>query len=1257
MEMTVPGPVRAAEAPALIITPHPVSLQGQRRLGATAAQFTPGETLAALLARQGVLPGQQWVVSIGGIDVPEQHWGRVRPKHGHLIECRRVPEKSILRIVAVAALAYFTLGAGGIGGGSFLGFGGLGGKVLAYGAFLAGSLVINKLLAPKVPSRSETTTSPTYSLSAGGRNRARLFEPMGLVLGEPYAVPDLAAQPYTYFANGEQYLWQMFHLGINCAEVENLRVGQTALSNYQGVTILRNGLASGNSDLPALGTSVDTVQGSVLTFAGSWVTRTSSAGTVRLAIDLVAQLYDVTNDGAFTSRGLELDAEYRQVGSGTWLPFTDAIDAVPAVTEQVTSWLNEGTEPYVYTRVITPGVPGVVAGRISLSNGSQKPLRRTVERAVAPGQYEVRVRKVTADYEGSQGSNQVEWAQLRSFQQDLASYDGQARLAIQIQASGQLNGTLDELNAALRAKPMPYWNGSAWVTATSRATGLCNPGAIFLLLARGIFDGSGRRLAGLGYSDSQIDIAGLQRFMVHCATNGFEFDLFVQETMGLQDLLDAVAYAGMGETGWPDGKLGVVFFAEDDPIEGVINMGNIKARSFQVDYETLPTADEIEFQYFDRERGNTWKSLRVTAPGVTNPRSTARTPLTGITNEAHAAVLARFSMAQNVYQRKSISCELDLEYMTFRRGAVVALSHDLTQWGYSGRLLAAEDIAGEIHLTLDDIAPGTNPLGGPSNRYIGLRLPGELQLRVFPVKPFTGEGRVVVLDAPWPMGVPLPGSSADNPARDTAWIYDFKAVPGQKLRVAAIEPLLNGARLTLVPETAEFWSYSFTGEYTPPPNNSLLRPEPVVDQVLVTEQLARQGNTFYTDLTVDFSVLGAFSRAELWGAVGAGTEAPPLQLLATGQSQSLTWRGGLDERWHLELRVYAEARQALPFRLIYDVQGLRQPPPNVTGLSVNGNTVSWDPVSVPDLAGYELRFQYGTSTWWDTAVPLHTGLITESPYQLTRRPQGDVTVLIKAVDTTGNRSTSPASIAAGFAPIPVSNIAAAFPQHPSFPGQITGGTVVGGDLVADDTDSFYEPLAGPMYQPDSDPMYGTSQFSELVYLFGVSSTEAGRLTLLYTISAEELLIEYRVGGADPMYEPAADEMYQPAAEPIYGELGDWAVWPGSIDFDGRFEVQFRLTLSAGLSQGVVFDLTAVVDAPEISEQFEDVPISALGTRLALTNTYRAIKTVQLTLQADGGTGVSARVQDKDPALGPLVEVLNSSGVPVAGVLDAVIRGY
>lgn len=1052
----------ARPSTALVVTPHPLTLQGQRHLSEQAADLRPGETLAAFLARHDVHPGQCWVVTIGGVLVHDMHWHRVKPKHGHVIECRRVPQKDALRLVAIIALAT-VLGPAMAGKAGFLGLSaGAGAQFAATAAYMVGSIIINRMLAPKAIKPADRTTSPTYSLQAGGRNQDRPYQPLALVLGEPYAVPDLAAQPYTYTQGGEQYLWQLFHCGINCADAHTLRIGQTAMDSYADVSVLRSGFATGNSTLPALGTSVDSVAGQLLsapTQPGAWVVRTSSVNTVRLALDIEASLFNVdASSGAYKNRTLYLNVEYRQVGASTWLPFTPAVAGSPAITES--GPIQAGDTLPVWVRIVTPEVPAVDAGTLKIDNASQKPVRRTVELDVPNGQYEVRVRKVSQDYTGTSAANAVTWVQLKSYQPDTASYAGQARLAVQIRASGQLNGALDELNARLRANPMPYWNGGAWVTATDRASGLCNPGAIFLLLCRGIFDGAGRKLAGLGYSDDRIDVEGLKAFMVHCAANGFEFDLFLQDATSIEELLEAVAYAGMGFKTRRGGKLGVGFFSATDPVRGVINMGSISARSFSVSYDTRPTADELEFTWFDRT-ADAWRSVRMLAPGVTTPRTTARQQLVGVSSEAHAAKLMRFAMAQNVYQRKTVTCAMDLEYMTHQRGSVVALSHDMTQWGYSGRLLAAQDLGGTVRLTLDDTAPGGIP-AGYTGRYIGLRLAGEQQMRVFPVKPFTGSARMVDLDAAWPVGVPLPGSSADNPAADCLWVYDFKATPGQLLRVVGIRPSGDGAELSLVPEVPEFWDMVETGAYTPPAVTSLLRPVPSVTAVRVDEELARQGTSYYTDLSLTFDADGNFRRAELWGAVGEGEASPPQRKLAEGTSQTLTWRGGLDERWHLELRVWGDTRMGEPFRLYYDVQGLREPPPPFDVFTVlaqpdgtrqyNYSYTSTEPPL--DWLGAEIRYTPGTVAFpeWDSMLPLQdtSTHYTASPVETNAPLAGAWTFACRSRDTTGNLST--AKVVSITLPDRRSgSVYAEVPNDPAWPGTRSSFALIDSYLVATST--------------------------------------------------------------------------------------------------------------------------------------------------------------------------------------------------------------
>jgi len=1226
----------------LVVTPHPLTLHGQTSV---AVMMAEGESLASVLFSAGVDDG--WIVELDGRQVPALMWGRTRVKHGVVIECRRaVHDNDTLRIIATIALYYFAPEVA-----LYYGAEGTTAALITASVVVAGTMIINKVLPPSLPSmmKASNETQPTYSLS-GGRNSARMWEPMSLILGQPYVVPDLAGQPWTYFSGEDQYLTQIFHGGINLQRVDSLRIGQTALSVYEGVTIRSKGLpeSSWPSDLPA--NSVDTITGALLdapSGTGPWVQRTTSTDTIRIGIDFEMSLFGVsTSSGAYVSKEVALNVEYRPTGSSTWV----GVPTGSTYQERFISGYEYGTyedgQPsetpiYSWRTVAYPD------GTAVYSNASTKPLRVSINLDVPAGQYDVRIRKVTQNETSTSAQNTVTWTQLKSFQPDLTTYPGQSLVALSIKASGQLTGSLDQLNWVATARPMPYWNGSAWTTATSSANGLSNPGAQILQLARGIYDENSKLIAGLGWADSRIDIESLKAFMVWCAAKGFKFDAVMQQTMSIGDLLESIAYAGMGSISWAGGKLGVQWLADDAPVEGVINMGNIKARSFSVGYAAGDRADEIEYGFFDEAANHQWNSLRVQSPAVSVPTNTARLSNMGITSEAHAAILARHAMAQNIYMGKSITFDQDLEFLTYKRGTVLALSHDMTQWGYSGRVQSAVNASGTVTLTLDDSIPA--PTSGSA--YIGLRLIGESQYRIFTVATFTGSARAVTLVGAWPSGVPLPG--ANGQPMDALWIYDFKATPGQKVVVTQIQPADNqgGAKVTVTPLPDEFWPYVLNGDYTPPPNRSLLDKVPNCLSALVREVLKRQGNTYSTELTVQFELSGPAAGVQIWGSTGGAS--PVLMGSTTGLS--FAWVGGLSETWNIEVRPhnsighFGEAK-----RVSYTVVGVSAPPPDVTLFTINNSVLNWSAVDVVDLAGYKIRFQYGQNTWWPTASDLHDGLITEMPYSLVRRPSGLCTLLIKAVDTSGNESVNAATITLNLGDTLVDNILLDWPQHTAWLGTKTNCTVSGGWLVADGTDTFYGADNAAFYDADSVSFYGAASCLPSVYQFSLVPTAAGLLKLQHDIVATSYTIEYLRGNQSPFYGVDADFFYGADTDPFYGQASSWLPWPGELETTSSEIFEFRISMAGGLGQDAIKTLSAVLDVPDINISLNDVVINIAGTYLPLGQTVNVIKNIQLTIQDDGNLGVSARILDKQTAF---VQVIDKNGNAHQGLVDAVIQAY
>lgn len=1211
----------------LIVTPHPLTCEGQTN---SEVALQAGDTLAAVLARHiDRLDADMWVAAIGGHEVPREMWAHTRLREGVVVECRRVAKKKFLAFAIPIALSIYAPGWGA----AIFGKATLGARIFAAVVTAVGSAIANKLLAPKQPKGlRDSQASPTYALS-GGRNRARPYEPLPLLFGELRYTPDYASLPYTMFEGDDQYLYSVFHAGINCGEVSAYRIGKTPIESFSGVSIRSAGI-SGMADQPLQGWgNVDTTEGGRLVGGGDWVTRVSSPDATALIVDFEGSLYAIRQSkGTVVAYSTFIDAEYRIAGSGdAWLPFFS----------------------------------GGATNRIAVVNGTTRPVRQTHVLEVPAGQYEIRMRKIEPDESSPDRSSEITWTQLRTVQPDTGTYGGMGRLGIKIKASGQLNGALDEFSWYAQAKPMPYWDGAAWVTATSANGGLSNPGAQMLLYMRGIYDDDGRLIAGMGLDDAMIDVEALKGFMVWCADKGFRFDYVFDSPVSHDEVLDTIAAAGFGAHTWGGGPLGVTWVADDAPIGGVVNMATMRTRSFSVAYQTMETADGIEYAYFDRERDYSWQTVRVTAPGVATPLNPARITGTGITTEAHAAVMARFHLGQSLYQRKDIGFDTDLEYLTYRRNSVLALTHDVTQWGYGGRLHAAQDVAGVVTLTLDDFVPA-----GSGARYIGLRIPGEAGYRVFGVQAFSGESRAVTLSEPWPSGVPFPGGSG-NPAHDTIWIYDFQATPGRKVRVVSIQPSagLQGASVACVPETGEFWNYVWGGGYTPPASSSLLQAGlPVVTRVVITEELQRLGNGYNVELTATFDATGSYQFAEVWGA----TEGNTLQRLGTTRSTRFSWRAGLDEVWSIEVRPFGSFdRPGTLFATAHTVAGLSVAPDAPSGVAATPQWLIFAPSAAVDLAGYVVRYNPGDNAQWSVGTSLHavsedlsSGLVAGSPWAMPVRLYGLNTVMVCAVDTSGNLS-GVAYDTYDFGAPDAANVAEQVDFAAlGWPGEIEGGAVSGTDLVADGDPTVDIYGGADIYTRDGiDDIYGGSQYVAMSYVASYSPMYGGGTVLIdVEVTGARTSVEWRYDGGTSGDIYDGTDIYSGIS--IYGEAQSWRPWLGALpNIDPNIGIQFRINTDAGGQEGRITAFSARTELPTIEQTFGDVLIDSAGTFLLPANGSPArewihIEDVQITPRADGSGAISGRVKGApDPNLGPEIELLNSSAVAVTGRAFVRVSGY
>ena len=200
----------------------------------------------------------------------------------------------------------------------------------------------------------------------------------------------------------------------------------------------------------------------------------------------------------------------------------------------------------------------------------------------------------------------------------------------------------------------------------------------------------------------------------------------------------------------------------------------------------------------------------------------------GCTSQAMAGKFANYIAAQQYYRKRRISWDTDFEGFVCQRGDVVMLSHDLTQWAYSGRVVEFEgmlssevweqvdvlwgaadfDWQGSTKIVLDRTVPRSG-----STEYLMLRQP-DGTMTTHRVLPGT-ESNIITLET-------APDFDPDYMAIDHIWSFSPLATPGKKVKIVSIQPKSESLlTITATDEYSEFYD-AWDGSWNAPPVSTLL---------------------------------------------------------------------------------------------------------------------------------------------------------------------------------------------------------------------------------------------------------------------------------------------------------------------------------------------------------------------------------------------------------------------------------------------------
>jgi sulfur carrier protein ThiS len=1165
------------------------------------------------------------VVQIDGMPLPADAHNTYVPPSGSLIVIRAVPKPPVIPlIVAVALYAVEIIAI----------------ETLIMVAISTAIALVMQAIAkpPKQPSlslrtpelpgvgrqrgsRAGITQSPSLS---GGRNQSNRYGPVPRILGRHKIIPPYGADPYTEVAGDEQYLRMLFVLGYGPLEISDMKIGDTPLANFTGVEYqVKQGYAS---DTPITLFSNDIEEQTLnirLTSAGGWYTRTTSADTDEISFDITfpsgliqfKESYEEGEDPE-ASRTVAVEYAYSVAGAGVW-----------------------------------------TTGTISTTAKRGSTIRKTQRISVETGRYDVRLRRTTADTNDSLIVDTVQWTALRSIHSvHPINMTGLALVAVRIKASDQLNGVVDTFNA-VGASIIRDWNPgtSTWIERTTS-----NPASLY----REVLQGSANKRA---LSDAQVDLDGLQDWHEFCTAKGFAYNQPIDFRSSVEDILEEIASAGRASPCYVNGKRGVVWERAQTIPRQHFTPRNSWGFSAKKTFIDMPHAFRVRFPNKNKDWQEDERVVYDDGYSEANATRFEQLELPGIDDSDLVWMHGRFHLAQARLRPETYTWNADVEHIVCTKGDLVRTSHDVLLIGIGwGRVKSVQDNGTHATgVTMDSI------MSMVSGKVYCIRFrKADNSSLLCPVVTDPGDQTALVFETP----VILESA----PAKGDLGLFGLSGLESAEMIIKSIEPSSGlNARITAYDyspaiQTADQGTIpEFNSQITLQQDVLTVIGTPIIDRIDSGESVLERGTdgVFHPRILIVFK----YQRGRLFDQI-AETQVDYRLDDSDGSWERLTFPNyvpqiyiaGVTEgkTYDIRIRYKIHDGRVSEWTSIHDhtVIGKTTPPPDVERLWVEGNVLRWNYATPPlDFAGFRVRHRAGTGMSWEDATAAHDGLWAGTVFHLDGLPKGTRTIMVKAEDVAGNRSTNAAVLVKDLGDPAVANVVVTEDfSAEGFPGTIENGTVNGTDLEADTLTLFWpESDSVVFWDADQSAVFWDADYLEMSYVCEFTpNTEdlPGGISLDYDIEGSPYEVLYRTAGGSLFWEtPDSATFWGDDADTFWAEAEEFKTWPGKVDAT-RQKYEFKVVTGAGVVQGVIRDFAAKLDVPDLEELLDDVAIGSGGTRLPITETYRDITHVMVTLQDDGGSGIFAKVMDKSET-GPLVHVFDVNGNLTSGLIDAQVQGY
>lgn len=347
-----------------------------------------------------------------------------------------------------------------------------------------------------------------------------------------------------------------------------------------------------------------------------------------------------------------------------------------------------------------------------------------------------------------------------------------------------------------------------------------------------------------------------------------------------------------------------------------------------------------------------------------------------------------------------------------------------------------------------------------------------------------------------------------------------------------------------------------------------------------------------------------------------------------------------------------------------EVTGIDQPPPDVKIIDTDTlfettRRFYWD-FDYPDpndIAGFRIKYNQGTNITWENAQPLHSGVITQQPFETKALRQGIHTVLIKAVDNAGSESKNAAYTVLNLGDPLEDNVLYHYGLKENNWNKVVHNGVIDskGQITAKSNIDFWTSKGTPFWVSKSTPFW-LERYSAFECVFQARALATGQFWLRYEI-AGAATIQYRVVGKAPFWTSPNNTFWSAYNEPFWTDnLTMYKPYTGKVLINAGDLIQIRITSPENIStMSIIKDLEILIDVPDREEHFENIYVPIEGVLLPIHTPNYYTTAVRIDSVRDTGLNIfQTLILQKNPCK---IRLLDTSGNAVAGIVDVTWQGF